>query len=141
LLIKNSDIAMQIAKKVESTYKLYNEEMNRKSSVKIEIEKNLHYALEKDQFMLYYQPLVSFNGNIVGMEALIRWNHPELGFISPDKFIPIAESTGQIMKIGDWTLQIACRQIKEWQKAGFNDLRVAVNLSARQGNKYQPVIT
>ncbi len=132
VLIKNSDIALQNAKQERNTYKFYNEEMNRKSSDKIEIEKNLHYALEKEQFTLYYQPFVSFNGNIIGMEALIRWNHPELGFIPPDKFIPIAESTGQIMKIGDWTLQVACRQIKEWHKAGFESLRVAVNLSARQ---------
>jgi diguanylate cyclase (GGDEF)-like protein/PAS domain S-box-containing protein len=132
VLIKNSDIALQTAKKERNTYKFYNEEMNKKASDKIEIEKNLRYALEKEQFMLYYQPLVSFNGNIVGMEALIRWNHPELGFIPPDRFIPIAESTGQIMRIGDWTLQIACRQIKEWHEAGFDSLRVAVNLSAKQ---------
>ncbi|MDF2684617.1 MAG: ykoW [Brevibacillus sp.] len=84
-------------------------------------------------FTLYYQPQVSTSdGTIVGMEALLRWNHPERGLVSPDQFIAVAEETGLIVPIGEWVLQTACQQNKDWQDLGLPPIRVAVNLSARQ---------
>lgn len=96
-------------------------------------EASLHYALEREELEVWYQPQVSLkDGKIVGAEALLRWQHPEQGLVSPAKFIPIAEETGLIVPIGQWVLQTACQQAKIWQAMGYADLRIAVNLSARQ---------
>jgi FOG: EAL domain len=93
----------------------------------------LRRALEHDEFALYYQPQInSRSGCLVGMEALLRWNHPDIGFISPHLFIPIAEKTGRITEIGDWVLYTACRQRKIWNDMGFVQVPVAVNMSACQ---------
>ena len=98
-------------------------------SLKMELEK----ALENNEFRLYYQPQVDIkNGNIIGAEALIRWFHKEKGIIYPDKFIPIAEETGLISKIGEWVLREACSQIKKWQNVNLGLLKVSVNLSSQQ---------
>ena len=97
------------------------------------IESQLRHALEKNQFHLQYQPQIDLaSGSIIGVEALIRWNHPELGMVPPLKFIPIAEETGLIHSIGEWVLRTACIQRQEWRKFGVQQLRMAVNLSAKQ---------
>lgn len=129
-LVKNSDVAMHNAKIEGNSYLFFNDEMNRLAVEKLNIENNLRGAAENGQFRLFYQPLVDSDHKIVAMEALIRWNHPELGFVSPDRFIPIAEATGHIIEIGLWTIDEACRQLMVWREKGFNRIRVAVNLSA-----------
>jgi EAL domain-containing protein (putative c-di-GMP-specific phosphodiesterase class I) len=105
----------------------------------------LRHAIENHQLEVYYQPQVNIeDGNIIGAEALLRWNHPELGMISPSEFIPLAESSGQIIAIGEWVLRTAIRQTKEWMKIGFSEMVIAVNLSAvqfRQTNLPDIVIT
>ena len=106
--------------------------MNVRSLERLSIENNLRYAASKDEFSVYYQPFVNIEGKITGMEALIRWNNPIIGIVPPDKFISIAESTGQIIPVGEWVLRTACNQVKKWQASGYNDLRVAVNISAVQ---------
>jgi len=97
------------------------------------LESALRRALERGEFKLYYQAQVDVRTrSIVGFEALLRWFHPDLGLISPDKFIPLAEENGQIIAIGEWVLQTACRQASAWQKGGLPAVRMAVNLSTRQ---------
>jgi EAL domain-containing protein (putative c-di-GMP-specific phosphodiesterase class I) len=110
---------------------------------KMTLTNSLYRAVEKNELELYYQPQVSIKTEeIIGMEALIRWNHPELGRIPPSTFIPIAEQTGLINPIGEWVLRTACRQNKTWQELGFKPLRIAVNISVEQfrsGNLVQVV--
>ncbi len=102
----------------------------------LELERDLRYALENDEFVVYYQPQINVKTQqIVCGEALIRWNHPEKGLISPYIFIPIAEATGLIQSIGEWVLEKACKQIKIWENLGLKSIRIAVNLSARQFNQ------
>jgi EAL domain-containing protein (putative c-di-GMP-specific phosphodiesterase class I) len=102
------------------------------TSERLEIERSLHHAFEREEFVVHYQPMTNLlTGNIVGAEALIRWNHPERGLMAPDDFIPIAEECGLILPIGEWVLRTAVRQMKEWHPE-HGPLRVAVNLSARQ---------
>jgi EAL domain-containing protein (putative c-di-GMP-specific phosphodiesterase class I) len=97
------------------------------------VEKELRQALERDELVLFYQPKVCvITGKIKGMEALIRWQHPEKGFISPFHFIPIAEETGLIIQIGKWVFEQACRQTKLWHKQGYDNLIVSINVSAKQ---------
>ncbi len=102
-------------------------------SERIGLENELKQALEQGQFVLHYQPQVcAATGRVVCMEALIRWQHPALGLVMPDKFIPLAEASGAIAAIGSWVIDSACRQLAAWRESGFNDIRVAVNLSAQQ---------
>jgi EAL domain-containing protein (putative c-di-GMP-specific phosphodiesterase class I) len=99
----------------------------------MEIKNSLCRALERDEFLVHYQPQVDVpSGTIIGLEALIRWNHPKRGLIPPSSFIPIAEDSGLIVPIGERVLQMVCAQSKAWRKAGFPPIRIAVNLSARQ---------
>jgi predicted signal transduction protein with EAL and GGDEF domain len=133
-LLKNADAAMYSAKKLgRNNAQYYSAEMNVKAMERLVLENGLHHALERNEFLLHYQPQVDLRtGEIAGMEALVRWQHPELGLVSPAMFIPVAEDSGLIVSIGEWVLRTACAQNKAWQLAGFKPISVAVNLSARQ---------
>ncbi|WP_161949610.1 EAL domain-containing protein [Bacillus dakarensis] len=136
LLIKHANFAMYQAKKEgRNNFKFYFYDENEVSVDPLKIEIELHKAMELDQLLLHYQPKINLNtGKIVGVEALIRWFHPEWGWVSPGTFIPIAEETGLIIPIGEWALYAACNQNKTWQQQGFFTV-VAVNLSAIQFNQ------
>lgn len=133
-LLKNADVAMFLAKKLgNSTHVFYSQEMNPHSFELLKLEGNLRRAIERGEFHLNYQPQLDLaSGCITGAEALLRWNHPEEGMISPSQFIPVAEETGLIIPIGEWVIDAACRQIREWKDQGLPPVRIAVNLSARQ---------
>jgi diguanylate cyclase (GGDEF)-like protein/PAS domain S-box-containing protein len=132
-LVKSADMAMYAAKENGGNdYRFFTEEMNRKALHRMKMESSLRKALDHNELVLYYQPLVNQANHIMGMEALLRWNHPELGLILPADFIRITEETGIIVPVGRWVLQTACTQTKRWHDMGFSDLFVAVNLSARQ---------
>ena len=114
-------------------FAVYDEVMSRAAAKALHLAADLRHAVENNELRLQYQPKVdTASGHLLGMEALVRWIHPERGMISPIEFIPVAEETGLIVEIGRWVLREACRQNKEWQQAGLRPLRVAVNLSARQ---------
>jgi diguanylate cyclase (GGDEF)-like protein/PAS domain S-box-containing protein len=134
MLVKHADIAMYRAKELgRNNFQFYTSAMNERALERLRIEGDLRNALERGEFLLHYQPQVDLgSGQIVGMEALIRWQHPELGMVSPLRFIGLAEETGLIIPIGAWVLRTACAQCKAWQQAGLGRLRIAVNLSARQ---------
>lgn len=133
-LLNDADAAMYSAKKQGGNcYRVYTSDMNSEAFERLSLETSLRHALERKELMLYYQPQMNLStGKTSGMEALLRWNHPELGLVPPDKFIPIAEETGLIVPIGEWVVRTACAQNRAWQDAGLPPLRVAVNLSARQ---------
>jgi diguanylate cyclase (GGDEF)-like protein len=133
-LLMNADAAMLDAKKHGgNTISIYQAEINADISKQLELEKNLHTALRNNEFTLQYQPVVELKtGRICACEALVRWNNPSLGYVPPDSFIPIAEANGVIVSLGEWVLRTACQQTKLWQDKGFRDLRVAVNISAKQ---------
>lgn len=133
-LLKNSSAALFRAKQTGgNNYQFYTSDMNARAIKLLALESNLRRALEREEFLLHYQPQLNINtGEIVGAEALVRWQHPELGLISPADFIPLAEDTGLIVPIGEWVLRAACAQNKRWEESGLGSLRVAVNLSARQ---------
>jgi diguanylate cyclase (GGDEF)-like protein/PAS domain S-box-containing protein len=134
VLMKNADAAMYCAKENgRNNYKFFTPEMNFRANQVFLMEKDLRVALEQDQFTLVYQPQVDLmTGKICGAEALLRWKHPEKGFISPAEFIPVAEETGQIVPIGEWVIRTACWRFASWQKQGMRAIPVAVNLSIRQ---------
>ncbi|MES2315875.1 MAG: EAL domain-containing protein [Pseudomonadota bacterium] len=133
-LIEHADIAMYRAKKLgRNNFQFYTPAMNEEAMERVRIEGALRNALERNEFVLHYQPQVNLaSGQVVGMEALIRWQHPELGVVAPNRFVSVAEETGLIVPIGAWVMRTACAQNKAWQDAGLGQLRVAVNLSARQ---------
>jgi|GEM_PF-459393 len=133
-LSRGADAAMYRAKeKGRNDYCFFREEMLASSTRLLQLDSALRRALERDQFAVHYQPKMSLEtGRIVGFEALLRWVHPELGFISPAEFIPIAETNGEILEIGEWVFRTAAKQLKEWMDKGFNSLSVSVNLSAVQ---------
>jgi diguanylate cyclase (GGDEF)-like protein/PAS domain S-box-containing protein len=133
-LIRYADVAMaKAAQSIESNFLFYSEEMNQRAQEHLRIESELRKALQDQELMLYYQPKVSLrSGRIVGAEALLRWRHPVRGLVSPGVFIPVAEETGLILDLGDWVLEEACRQVKEWRDAKLVMPPIAVNLSARQ---------
>lgn len=136
VLIQKADTAMYYAKqRGRNTFHFFSPDINQLPNVQLRLEKDLHYALEKGQFELYFQPKVNLNNwNIQGMEALLRWHHPERGLIPPAEFIPILEETGMIANVGQWVLNEACRLNKQWQDSGLPPLRVAVNVSSKQLN-------
>jgi diguanylate cyclase (GGDEF)-like protein len=136
-LFRYADIAMYSAKeKGRNSYQFYNSAMNESSMEQLAIEHGLHRALEKNEFFLVYQPKLDITtGKIIGVEALIRWNHPEMGLLLPARFIPTAERNGLIVSIGEWVLHSACMQAKQWQMDGHPPISVAVNFSSLQVNR------
>ncbi len=133
-LLKHADIAMYRAKeRGKNTYQFYTQSINDHSFERLELESALRYALRRNELSMHYQPKVDpRTRQVVGLEALLRWQHPELGAIPPDKFIPLAEETGVIVEIGAWAIRTVCAHRQAWKEMGLPHLRVAVNLSARQ---------
>jgi diguanylate cyclase (GGDEF)-like protein len=133
-LLKNADAAMYRAKdKGRNNFQFYTAEMNRQVNERLKMEGSLRRALERNEFELYYQPRIHVgNGALVGCEALLRWQHPELGLTLPERFIGLAEETGLIVPIGEWVIRSACAQARAWQRKGMAPITVSVNLSMRQ---------
>ena len=133
-LIQHADIAMYRAKELgKNNFQFFTESMNEKVAERMYVENLLRHALAKNELEVYYQPKVDLETmQMVGMEALIRWNSPELGFVSPIRFITLAEESGLIVPIGEWVMRSACQQTVAWQNAGYAPLLMSVNLSARQ---------
>lgn len=132
-LMRYADIAMYQSKKSGNGFSIYTSEMGLEGADTLELENDLHQAVKRNELCLHYQPKIDLRtGLIAGCEALLRWQHPQRGMISPGKFIPIAEETGLIVPIGRWVIEEACRQSLLWQAAGLLPIRIAVNLSTRQ---------
>ncbi|MBY0123338.1 EAL domain-containing protein [Bacillus sp. S/N-304-OC-R1] len=133
-LIKNADAAMYKAKEISgNSYYFFKSGMDNRTLASMKLENALYKALDQDELVIYYQPQMNCRTNeVFGAEALIRWNHPAEGMISPADFIPIAEETGLIVPIGEWVLRNACKQLKEWHNQGHTFMSVSVNLSVRQ---------
>ena len=133
-LVRDATVAMRRAKRDGGgVRRLYNRTMDAQFAERLALESELHRALNNGELTVHYQPLVrGSQGTVVGVEALVRWQHPERGFLAPAEFIPLAEDTGLILPMGEWILEAACRQVKAWHGDGLAKLRLAVNLSARQ---------
>jgi diguanylate cyclase (GGDEF)-like protein/PAS domain S-box-containing protein len=133
-LLAHADAAMYRAKEIgRDNFQFYTPELNAKVHEELALQEELRNAIARSEFFLLFQPQVDLRtGNVFAVEALIRWRHPSLGIVAPDKFIPLAEETGLIVTIGDWVLHEACRQNKAWQAAGMPHMTVCVNVSARQ---------
>ena len=133
-LLQKAEQTMTLAKtRSRNRYQFYIASVDSEMRRRRELEKDLREALVRNQFHLVYQPQISYRDQrVVGVEALIRWTHPEHGFVPPDQFIPLAEQNGTIIAIGEWVLDQACKQLREWHDQGFSDLRMAVNLSTVQ---------
>jgi EAL domain-containing protein (putative c-di-GMP-specific phosphodiesterase class I) len=133
VLIKNAAVALSHAKKQGGgSHQMYSSGIHRNALKTLTLETELRHALEREEIELFYQPKIDMNAStVVGMEALARWNHRELGLVPPSDFIPLAEETGLIIPIGEWILRKACVETKAWEEKGF-ELNVAVNLSPRQ---------
>jgi len=133
-LLKNAGAALYKAKRSGgANYQFYTADIHDRASRRLSLETTLRRAIQNHEFLLHYQPKVSVDSlEITGVEALIRWHHPQLGLVSPAEFIPLAEDTGLIISIGEWVLKEACLQNKRWQTQGFAPIRTAVNISARQ---------
>jgi EAL domain-containing protein (putative c-di-GMP-specific phosphodiesterase class I) len=133
-LLRNADTAMYRAKELgRNNFQLCTPELTSRAVERLAVQNDLRLALDRDQLVLHYQPVVSLtSGRIVGLEALVRWQHDQKGLIMPGAFISVAEETGLILPLGEWVLRTASRQLKHWQQTVMPDLRVAVNVSARQ---------
>ncbi len=133
-LMKHADIAMYKAKEQgKNAYQLYTSDMDAQAARRMTLQNQMQIALHQGQFVVFYQPQISVStGRLVGAEALVRWQHPEFGLMAPLQFIPLAEETGFIVPLGNEVIRLACEQMTEWHDQGFPDLRLAINLSARQ---------
>ncbi len=133
-LLRNADAAMYRAKELgRNNFQLCTRELTEKAAERLALQKGLRLALEQDELVLHYQPITSIvTGRTVGVEALVRWQHPSKGQVGPNTFIPVAEETGLILPLGDWVLRSACADLRRWHQAWMPDLRVSVNFSARQ---------
>jgi len=133
-LIKHADVAMYHVKgQGKNGYQFYSNEMNVPYMEKLSLDTGIHRALDKNEFSMVYQPQVNLRtGEIVGVEALLRWEHPEHGAISPSEFIPFAEESGLIIDIGYWVIKTACAELNRWRTAGLPEIRMSINISARQ---------
>lgn len=140
LMVKNAETAMYRAKQHRNEYKIYESNMNERASERLQLERDMRKAIERQQFVVMYQPLVQLEtGKVVGVEALVRWLHPKRGLVYPGEFISLAEETGLIVPLGEWVMRTACLQNKEWQEAGLPPITVSVNLSMRQFRQHQLV--
>jgi len=145
-LLQKADTAMYNAKDAgRNTYRFFDEEMNRRAQEHLLLQTRLHQALGNGELRLHFQPQLDIgSGRVLGVEALLRWHNPELGEVSPSRFIPVAEECGLIVPIGSWVLEEACRQAQGWRSGGLGDLSVSVNLSAlqfRRANLVDSVVT
>jgi diguanylate cyclase (GGDEF)-like protein/PAS domain S-box-containing protein len=133
-LMKHADVAMYYAKeKGRNNYQFFSAQMNERAQERLAIENYLRLALRRNELLLHYQPRIDIaGGNMVGVEALIRWQHPRRGLLGPGKFIGVAEDSGLIVPIGEWVLENACQQAREWQRTVAPELRISVNLSMGQ---------
>jgi len=133
-LLKNADSALNRAKKAGGDrYRFYTEDINFQASAQFALQSGLRHAIENSELVLYYQPRISTDSlHITGVEALVRWQHPQLGLLSPGDFIPLAEELGLLSQMSDWVLRTACSQNREWQRRGFPPMRVAINVSASE---------
>ncbi|MEW6635419.1 MAG: EAL domain-containing protein [Actinomycetota bacterium] len=138
-ILMDADTAMYRAKeRGRNHYEFYTEEMNVRAFERLTLENGLRQAQRRGEFLLHYQPQVDLRtGYVVGVEALLRWQHPQMGLVPPGRFIPLLEETGMISDVGRWVIEAACRQAKVWSEQGLPALRVAVNLSARQFGRHQ----
>jgi len=135
-ILKHTNIALQLSKEKDEKIAFFDKKIESQARYHIDTYTQLKKALQHHEFELYYQPQYDTNEYIVGVEALIRWNHPEQGVLSPDMFIPVAEKTGLILQVGEWTLESVCRKLQEWQKESETaDLSISVNISAKQFNQ------
>lgn len=143
VLIKNADEALfRVKEKGKAHYQFYRTDMNSETTNIVLLETHLRKAIEKDELKLFYQPQVDLQTSKArSFEALLRWNNPVFGSISPDLFIPLAEDTGLIIPIGHWVIESACKQIREWNLMGYKDVRVAINISPKQFQQHQLVET
>ena len=134
VLLSNADVAMLRAKKERrDNFQFYSQDMNDYTIQQIDLESQLHKAIDEEQFVVQYQPLYNLEQvECLGVEALVRWKHPERGMVAPLDFIPLAEELGLIQQIGEWVLKTACKQGKIWQDQGFTNIKIAVNISAHQ---------
>jgi len=133
-LMRNADAAMYQAKdEGRNTFQYYTEHMTAQAFERIQMIAELRKAIKNNELIVYYQPQMDVRSDtVVGLEALVRWRHPELGMVSPARFVPLAEDTGLILPIGEWVLESACRQVVQWHSEGLGPVKVAVNISAKQ---------
>lgn len=136
-LLKNADIAMYHAKKIgKGNFQFFHDSMNIKAKKRMELESYMYQAVTNNELRLYYQPVINVaSGQLIGAEALMRWDSPQLGFLYPADFIPLAEENGLILKFSEWAIREVCRQFKDWQQRGMGYLTIAVNLSSLQFNQ------
>ena len=142
-ILKNADMAMYAVKNEgKNAYKFFTAEMAENANHRVELEKDLHSALRNNQLKLCYQPIVDLQSGVIsGFEALLRWQHPKYGFVSPEKIISIAEESNLILKLGGWILIKVCKQINTWREKGFMDFYIAINISTRQFDEKHHLVT
>ena len=132
-LLKNADTAMYRAKDMgRQTFQFYASEMSQKAMQRLELENQIRRALKEEEFIVYYQPKIDLSNNeCIGVEALVRWQHPEKGIVQPDDFIPLAEETGLIIQLDEWVMRTACEQFRQWKNSGSRLVNLSINISAR----------